>query len=146
MILAGPVAALGVPAAGLTYALGSLICHQQAERSFALAASQLPVCARCFGLYAGFAAGAVASIVAGRGLGVRAAAFSGAEVLRWSLIAAAVPTALTWIAETAGVVSPGNWVRFVAALPLGAAVALTVNYFECARTRPSGSRRRPTHI
>ena len=34
------------------YQLGSLICHQRPERSFHLAGVQMPVCARCFGLYA----------------------------------------------------------------------------------------------
>src|SRR6185295_1848536 len=35
------------------YAVGSVICHQLPERSFHLWAAQLPVCARCTGIYAG---------------------------------------------------------------------------------------------
>ena len=37
------------------YAIGSLICHQLPERSFHLWGAQLPVCARCTGIYAGAA-------------------------------------------------------------------------------------------
>jgi hypothetical protein len=32
-----------------------VICHQQAARSFAIWSQQLPVCARCTGIYAGAA-------------------------------------------------------------------------------------------
>jgi hypothetical protein len=39
------------------YQIGALICHQRPERSFHVAGTQMPVCARCFGLYAAGAAG-----------------------------------------------------------------------------------------
>ena len=39
------------------YAAGSIVCHQIPERSFHIAGVQLPVCARCTGLYAGALAG-----------------------------------------------------------------------------------------
>jgi uncharacterized membrane protein len=120
LLLAAPVSALGVPASGLTYALGSLICHQRPERSFHVSAAQVPVCARCAGLYAGAAIGSVLAMVAGRR--------SNPSMYRWRtvLLAAAVPTAATWIAEAAGVAAPWNAVRAVAALPLGTAVAWVV--------------------
>src|SRR5437867_4112806 len=35
-----------------TYLVGSLLCHQRPERSFFLWGSQMPVCARCMGIYA----------------------------------------------------------------------------------------------
>ena len=44
------------------YAVGSVICHQRPERSFHLWAAQLPVCARCAGIYAGAAFGGIAAI------------------------------------------------------------------------------------
>jgi hypothetical protein len=43
------------------YGLGSLICHQLPERSYHLWAAQMPVCARCAGIYFGAACGALAS-------------------------------------------------------------------------------------
>ena len=41
------------------YIAGALICHQRPERSFHVWGVQWPVCARCLGLYAGAAIGAV---------------------------------------------------------------------------------------
>jgi len=43
-----------------TYLVGSLLCHQRPERSFFLWGSQMPVCARCLGIYAGAALAATA--------------------------------------------------------------------------------------
>ena len=40
-------------AAAVVYALGSFICHQRPERSFRFSGVQVPVCARCEGLYCG---------------------------------------------------------------------------------------------
>ena len=37
------------------YGIGGIVCHQLSERSFHLWAAQLPVCARCTGIYAGAA-------------------------------------------------------------------------------------------
>ena len=57
MVLAAPLAYgnqhyfLG----GILYQAFSHICHQQPERSFFIAGQQFAVCARCTGLYAGFA-------------------------------------------------------------------------------------------
>ena len=42
------------------FAVGSVICHQLPERSFFLDGRQLPVCARCTGLYLSGAAGLAA--------------------------------------------------------------------------------------
>ena len=42
------------------FAVGSVVCHQLPERSFFLDGRQLPVCARCTGLYLSGAAGLVA--------------------------------------------------------------------------------------
>ena len=43
-----------------TYLVGSFLCHQRPERSFFLWGSQMPVCARCIGIYAGAAIAAMA--------------------------------------------------------------------------------------
>jgi len=42
------------------YGIGSLICHQLPERSFRLWTAQMPVCARCAGIYFGAAIAAIA--------------------------------------------------------------------------------------
>ena len=102
-------------ASALIYQGASLICHQKPERSFHLAGIQLPVCARCTGLYLSGAAGA---IVAWSGWRRRPAM---PRATRTALALAALPTALTFALEFAGLAHPSNVVRAVAALPLGAA-------------------------
>lgn len=96
----------------LVYAASALVCHQLPARSFHTHDSQLPVCARCAGLYLGGAAGALAGWLG-------AAAFPRRG--RRLLAAAAAPTALTVAAAWAGQESFGNTTRFVTALPLGVA-------------------------
>ena len=44
-------------AGAVVYGVGSFICHQLPERSFHLAGFQLPVCARCLGIYIGVSGG-----------------------------------------------------------------------------------------
>ena len=148
LLLAAPAAALGGLASALTYAIGSFICHQRPERSFYIDAAQLPVCARCFGLYAGAALGLIAGLKPCATLKFCATLPSNSTFSRWRspsglrrlVIAAAIPTMVTWSSEMLGIWSPANLTRFIAALPLGAAVAVTVNYLECARRQPTEPR------
>jgi len=61
-IIAGPCFAANMQNNFLTeiyYGLFSLICHQIPERSFFLNGYQLPVCARCIGIYFGIFAGSI---------------------------------------------------------------------------------------
>jgi len=102
------------------YAVGSVICHQLPERSYRLFGAQMPVCARCTGIYFG---AAVAAILAARG--VRSTALA-RRTLRLVLLAAAVPTALTLVFEWTTGITPSNTVRFAAGVPIGAAIAWAV--------------------
>lgn len=68
LLVAAPFAASRPHASALStaliaavYGIGSLVCHQLPERSYFLWQAQLPVCARCTGIYCGAAAGAVAA-------------------------------------------------------------------------------------
>ena len=121
VLVAAPVAvsrpALALPAT-LAYDVSSRICHQRPERSFRLAGVQMPVCARCFGLYASTAFGAVIAWGAAQRLRAPAA--------RVILALAAVPTVLTWGLEFAGVAAFSNVSRALAALPLGLAAGWLV--------------------
>ncbi len=101
----------------LVYEAGGLICHQRPERSFHLAGVQLPVCARCFGLYASGAIGAVTAAV----IGVPASSRSEDRNAAVVLALAALPTAFTVAMEWIGMLHPGGAARAVAALPLGIA-------------------------
>jgi uncharacterized membrane protein len=93
------------------YEIGGLVCHQRPERSFHLAGVQLPVCARCFGLYAAGAAGLVLA-------SIRRARISAAST-RAALALAAVPIASTVALEWTGAIATSNLVRFLTGLPLG---------------------------
>jgi len=105
------------------YLTGSVICHQQARRSFHLDSVQLPVCARCFGIYAAAPLGAwLGLLLARRRRTTWPADGHDPRWRRW-LVAAAMPTAVTVLAEWAsGTMTPGP-LRFAAGVPLGFAVA-----------------------
>jgi uncharacterized membrane protein len=99
-------------AAATVYAASARICHQRPERSFQITGRQLPVCARCLGLYLAGAAGALLAWGSASGRLDRA---------RLALLVAAAPTALTWGAEVAGFAGFSNAARGLAAVPLGGA-------------------------
>ena len=145
LLVAAPV--LPVPLAGTLYALGSHICHQRPERSFHLLAAQLPVCARCVGIYAGAGAGSLLAL--GSRIRLRLETLSP----RMLLIGGSVPTVLTLLLEWSGAWGASNGVRAAAGLPFGAVVALvvaqgvaTLHYGGCAPRRPIASNRPPTPI
>ena len=136
-LVAAPLAAtwLAVP----MYAVGALICHQLPERSFHIAGSQLPVCARCVGIYAG---GAVAALWAWLAPSA-ARKLTPAITLRALVAAAALPTLITVLGEWSGTWHPSNIARALAGAPLGGAVAVvitaaaaTLNYDRCVRRPP----------
>ena len=146
LIVAAPI--LPVPIAGVLYALGSLICHQRPERSFHLFAAQLPVCARCTGIYAGAALSASAAALSAR---LRARAMSASA--RALLLAGAVPTAVTLALEWSRLWAGSNAARAIAGVPLGVACVLvvvqaaaTLHYGGCAPRRPIASNRPATPI
>jgi uncharacterized membrane protein len=115
---------VGVPVYALSaavYEIGSLICHQLPNRSFYFWGAQLPVCARCTGLYVG---ASVAALVATRIGRVRQRqVWDRAKEL---LLLGAVPTAVTLIYEWSSGNMPGHWIRAAAGFPLGAIVMLIV--------------------
>jgi uncharacterized membrane protein len=100
------------------YLTAARLCHQRAERSLHTAAVQWPVCARCSGLYLAAPLGALAALAAGRTRRGR----------RWrrELAIASVPTIATIVMEWTGLAPIGNMTRLLAALPLGATVALVL--------------------
>ena len=117
--------ASGAPAFGmlaaLPYAIGAVICHQQAARSFALWSQQLPVCARCTGIYVGAAIAALVSMSRLAAMNV-VQGFSAAK----TIAVAALPTLATLAYEWSTSATPSNIVRAIAGFPLGAAVAWVI--------------------
>jgi uncharacterized membrane protein len=133
---------LPVPIAGMLYALGSRICHQRPERSFHLFAAQLPVCARCAGIYTGAAIGSLLALSGS----IRERLFPFSP--RMLLVAGALPTLMTLIIEWSGAWAGGNDARAAAGVWLGVAVAFvagraaaTLHYGRCVPRRPIASNR-----
>lgn len=125
--LPGATAAASQPAPGhatylfalAVYAVGAAVCHQRPERSFHLWGRQMPVCARCTGIYLGAAVVGILAVVA-RIAGTRG--FSRASVVALALL----PTAATLVYEWTTGVMPSNTIRCAAGVMLGAAVAWLV--------------------
>lgn len=150
-LLVAPVAP--APMSAAAYALASLVCHQLPTRSFHYGLVQLPVCARCTGIYAGAAVG---SALFAFNL-PRVAALSPRTVL----LASGVPVAMTVALEWAGAWAPGNAVRALTGVILGIAAAFvvvgaaalphagrastTLHYDRCAPRRPNVPGQPPTH-
>jgi uncharacterized membrane protein len=101
------------------FSIGAVICHQLPERSFYWAGSQLPVCARCTGLYASAAIGLLAWISIRLVRGWRPFALQPRVAVRWLTIAA-LPTAVSYAAGITGVWDGSNITRALHAVPLGA--------------------------
>ena len=111
----------------LVYLAGSFVCHQIPERSFHLSGVQLPVCARCTGLYLGAAVGMIGLFA------VQApVTFSRARTF---LIVAAIPTLVTVATAAVGLWDPGNALRATLALPLGFVVGAIVAAVAARRLR-----------
>lgn len=108
------------------YGLGSIICHQAAERSFVLLDAQFPVCARCAGLYVGAAVVSIAWTQRQR--------FARSETLlgllrgsswfdaRRVVVLGSIPTAATLAYEWSTGVSPTNGIRALAGVVLGLSI------------------------
>ena len=107
------------------FAVGSIICHQRPERSFFLDGHQLPVCARCTGLYLSGAFGLLAWGVLKVARRWRPIAIDPRRAAR-VLLTAAIPTGLSVAAATLGVWDGTNVTRTVLAIPLGAAAGAIV--------------------
>ena len=148
LLIAAPFAAsrphLSSLASALTigvYGIGSLVCHQLAERSYHLWGAQMPVCARCTGIYFGALLGIVGALAfqipGARGSpldGARGRQPSGGRSperlalhrARIALALAVAPTLITLIYEWTTGVMPSHAIRAAAGVPIGAAVAWLV--------------------
>lgn len=95
------------------------LCHQMPERSFELAGHPLAACARCAGVFAGFAAGALLHPLA-RGFRRTAAP------RRLWLALAVLPTAVDFALNVAGVWPNTHWSRALTGSLAGAGLVCFV--------------------
>ena len=107
----------------LVYATGALICHQNPDRSFYYFGAQVPVCARCLGIYVGaLGASWLAWLVARRRLRL----LPSPAASRFLVASCAVPALVTLAIEWMALGQPSNALRAASGLPLGAAVTWVV--------------------
>ena len=104
------------------YGIGGVVCHQIPARSFHLWAAQMPVCARCTGIYAGAAIAAILGLTTF----VRPARLCDPRAPRTVIALAAVPTMATLAYEWTTGMTPSNSIRAAAGACLGAVVAIVV--------------------
>ena len=107
------------------FAVGSVICHQLPERSFFLDGRQLPVCARCTGLYLSGVAGLAAwwALKLLRGWRPQPVPPRLAMVL---LAIVATPTVVSYLTGVFGVWDGSNQTRALLAVPLGVVAGAVV--------------------
>jgi len=136
------VSAMAAAVIAGVYTVGSLVCHQLPERSYHLWAAQMPVCARCAGIYFGAVLGAIERTLAmtrrGRPWSARSRStwllgpsklrpydidFNNAWTARIVLALAAVPTAVSLVYEWTTGDTPSHAIRAAAGVPIGVAVA-----------------------
>ena len=109
----------------LIYAIGAVICHQITERSFFWQGHQLPVCARCTGLYVSGAVGVTGWIGLKIARRWRPIAVDPRVVLR-VIVLAAVPTLVSIATAAIGLWDGSNVTRALLAIPVGASAGATV--------------------
>jgi len=135
LVASRPAAASGAYLFGFAvYVIGGFVCHQRSERSFYLWTHQMPVCARCTGIYTGAALTVLALPLARRLLSVAPMFGSVARRLQTSVartpkafaLLACAPTIATLVFEWTTGVMPSNAVRAATGLWLGGGIALLV--------------------
>lgn len=105
-------------ALALIFAIGGVICHQRPERSFFVEGHQLPVCARCTGLYLSGAVGLIGWWSLKLARQWRPVAIDPRRAVRL-LAVAAIPTAISLAGAAIGWWDGSNLSRAVLAIPLG---------------------------
>ena len=89
-----------------------VLCHGMPQRCLEIAGVPMPICARCFAIYAGLAAGIVIFWIL---------PLLTAGAARYVLIAAAIPMAIDGLTQLAGLRESTNLIRIATGLAVGAA-------------------------
>jgi uncharacterized membrane protein len=120
-IIAAPFASAGdyQALAGTIYKAFSYLCHQIPDRSFFVDEHPFAVCARCTGIYAGFAAAAFFYPL------IRPLRQTETPARKWLFLAAA-PLAIDWSIEFFGIANNTHTSRFLTGALLGATAVFFV--------------------
>jgi uncharacterized membrane protein len=116
---AAPIASALIVA---VYGIGSVVCHQLSERSYHLWTAQMPVCARCAGIYFGAVTGVIASVCRTGTVGARARLLAPRVILALAV----TPTLVTLVSEWITGDMPPHAIRAAAGVPIGLVVAWLV--------------------
>jgi hypothetical protein len=109
------------------YGIGSLVCHQLPERSYHLWSAQMPVCARCAGIYVGGVLGALGGLLqTRRPWSARGPSTRRLHQVRVALALAAAPTVATLIYEWTTGEMPSHAIRAAAGVALGLVVSWVI--------------------
>ena len=121
LIVGTPLARAGQHSilSGTLYQAFSYVCHQQPERSFFIAGQPLTVCARCTGVYAGFA---LTTLLYPLFTSLRR---TNPPERKWVVIAAA-PLAIDFGLGLLGIWENTHWSRFITAALFGSVVVFYV--------------------
>jgi uncharacterized membrane protein len=143
LIFAAPIfeARGHVGAAWTLYHAFAPLCHQIAERSFYVAGHPLAVCARCAGIYVGFALSLVLYPL------VRDVRRTDAPPRAW-LVAVALPTTVDFLINFTGLWHNTHWSRALTGALLGAGAVFFVvpGLVDLARTTGRGARSRDAKV
>lgn len=110
---------IGGWASVVVYEAFGFICHQMPERSFYVAGHPLAVCARCFGIYTGFAFGVLIYPL------VRSVYRMDAPARAW-LLAATMPLAVDFMLGVLGLWENTHFSRFTTGALVGTAAVFYV--------------------
>ena len=121
MILAAPLALAGghQALASTIYKTFSYLCHQIPERSYFVTGHPFAVCARCTGIYAGFASASLIYPL------LRSLRRTDTPARKW-LFLAAIPLGVDWSIEFFGIANNTHSSRLLTGALLGATAALFV--------------------
>ncbi|MBI5828704.1 MAG: DUF2085 domain-containing protein, partial [Chloroflexi bacterium] len=114
---------------GKADAVGYAVCHRIDGRSFHIGNVQLPLCARCTGIYLGVVLGVAAMVAAGRG---RAGALPPLRVIITLILFIVLMgldganSFLTLLPRLPHVYEPQNWLRLVTGTLDGVAMAVLI--------------------
>jgi len=116
---ASPIASMLILA---VYGIGSLVCHQLPERSYHIWTAQMPVCARCAGIYFGAVIGVLASTLRTGGVGAQVRRLGPRAILALAV----TPTLVTLVYEWTTGEMPAHAIRAAAGVAIGLVLAWLV--------------------